>query len=76
MLARFRLAELLKWHGMTQSELSRRSGVTLPTINRMCRNRAKGASLRVLGKLASVLGVDPGDLITRRAKGGRIRPPR
>ena len=73
MAARFRLAAVLESRGMTQSELSRRSGVTLPTINRMCTNKAKGASLRVLDRLAVVLRIRPGDLITRGETGRSAR---
>jgi DNA-binding Xre family transcriptional regulator len=72
-VTRFRLAEVLALRGMTQSELARRSGVTFPTINRMCTNKAKGVSLRVLDKLAVVLEVPPGDLI---AGDGRARKTR
>jgi DNA-binding Xre family transcriptional regulator len=74
-VTRFRLAELRALRGMTQSELAHRSGVTFPTINRMCTNRAKGASLRVLDKIAVVLGVPPGDLIdgTGKARRGKRR---
>lgn len=53
---------------MTQSELARRSGVSFQTINRMCRNKTEGAVLSTLDKLATVLGVEPGELIVREKK--------
>jgi DNA-binding Xre family transcriptional regulator len=64
--------------GMSQSELSRRSGVSYVTINRMCNNLTEGVSLRTLDALARELGVEPGDLIEReeepppkRGRGGK-----
>ena len=63
MAARFRLQELLDERGLTQSELSRRSGVSLTTINRMCKNITGQVSLRTLDSLASVLQVEPGTII-------------
>ena len=56
---------------MTQSELSRRSGVSLTTINRMANNLTGQVSLRTLESLSVVLSemlgrkVEPGDLIER-----------
>ncbi len=61
--ARFRLQEILDEVGMSQSELSRRSGVSFVTINRMCNNLTEGVSLKTLDALAQVLGVQPGDII-------------
>ena len=56
---------------MTQSELSRRSGVSLTTINRMANNLTGQVSLKTLDSLARALSellgkpVEPGDLIER-----------
>jgi DNA-binding Xre family transcriptional regulator len=50
---------------MSQSELARRSGITLVTINGIANNRTAMVSLKTLGAIASALGVQPGDLLTR-----------
>ena len=56
---------------MTQSELSRRSGVSLTTINRMANNLTGQVSLKTLDSLARALSellgkpVEHGDLIVR-----------
>ena len=72
----FRLGELLEKHApesMTQSELSRRSGVSLTTINRMVANKTRQVSLGTLEKLSAVLGCEPGALIEREPAKGRRR---
>ncbi len=73
MPARFRLQELLdsRSPAVSQSELSRRSGVSLTTINRMANNLTAQVSLKTLDALSAVLSelleeqVNPGDLIER-----------
>ncbi|MGE0554685.1 MAG: helix-turn-helix domain-containing protein [Gemmatimonadales bacterium] len=67
MPTRFRLAEVLDRLGVSQSELARRSGVSLRTVNRLCLNRTVQVSLETLDKLADALGVAPGDLIAKEA---------
>lgn len=67
MPTKFRLADILAEQGMSQRELARVSGVTLVTINRMCSNRTEGATLATLDKLATALGVAPGDLIVKES---------
>ena len=64
MKVRFRLQELLdsRTPPMSQSELARRSGITLVTINGISNNRTAMVSLKTLGALASALGVHPGEL--------------
>lgn len=49
---------------MSQAELATRSGVSPTIINRMVKNHARQVSLATLGKLAAVLGCEPGDLIS------------
>jgi DNA-binding Xre family transcriptional regulator len=65
MKVRFCLQELLDSHDppMSQSELARRSGITLVTINGIANNRTAMVSLKTLGAIASALGVQPGDLL-------------
>ena len=71
MAARFRLAELLERGGLTQTELARRSGVSLVTINAIANNRTAQVKLDTLDKLARVLGVEPGELLERDKKCGK-----
>jgi len=63
--ARFRLAALLADRGMTQTELSRRSGVSQVTVNAIANNRTTRVDLATLDALAVVLGLEPGDLVER-----------
>jgi DNA-binding Xre family transcriptional regulator len=71
--ARFRVQEILDSRdpAVTQSELSRHSGVSLTTINRMANNLTAQVSLRTLDSLSASLSeltgrrVEPGDLIER-----------
>jgi DNA-binding Xre family transcriptional regulator len=74
MTALFRLQELLDNRDppMSQSELARRSGVSLVTVNGIANNRTQQVSLKTLDALARVLGVEPGDLIASE-KGGKRR---
>lgn len=51
---------------MSQSELSRLSGISFPTINGMCQNRTKAVSLAVLDAIAAALKIQPGDILTTR----------
>jgi DNA-binding Xre family transcriptional regulator len=50
---------------MSQSQLSRQSGVSFATINRMCTNYTSTVALNTLDRLAQALGCKPGDLIIR-----------
>jgi len=64
---RFRLHEVLadREGDISQSELSRRSGVSLTTVNAIALNKTKQVSLETLDKLCEALGVEPGDLLER-----------
>jgi putative transcriptional regulator len=73
---RFRLQNVLReleeqGRPMSQSELSRRSGVSLTTINAMVLNKTKQVSLATLDALCKALGVEPGELLEREGKRGR-----
>ena len=77
MTVRFRLRELLEGMGVGQSELSRTSGVSFATINRMCTNATRQVSLDVLGDLCAALKVEPAELLVReRSKGSTPRDQR
>jgi DNA-binding Xre family transcriptional regulator len=75
MTARFRLADLLEAAGptMNQSELARRSGVSIVTINSMANNRTKQVRLDTLERIAVALGVEPGELIEREPKKRKVK---
>ena len=64
MVTRFRLLDELG-DRMSQSELSRRSGVSFATINRLCTNATARVDLATLDRLSAVLGCEPGDLLER-----------
>lgn len=75
---RFRLDRVLREREeqgapMSQSELSRRSGVSLTTINAIVLNKTKQVSLATLDSLCGALGVEPGELLEREAKKRRTR---
>lgn len=63
----FRLGEILAEmeEPISQSELSRRSGVSMTTINAMVLNKTKQVSLATLDALSAALGVEPGELVER-----------
>lgn len=71
--ARFTLQGLLESRepAVSQSELSRTSGVSLTTINRMANNLTAQVSLKTLDALSQALTellrrpIEPGDLIER-----------
>ncbi|MCH7714669.1 MAG: helix-turn-helix transcriptional regulator [Gemmatimonadetes bacterium] len=67
MVTRFRLKKELG-DQMSQSELSRRSGVHVVTVNRICQNLTTRVDLATLDALSTVLGCEPGDLIERKRK--------
>ena len=64
---RFRLADVLTERTMTQTELSRRSGVSIVTVNGIANNRTTRVDLETLDKLCEVLDVAPGELLERDA---------
>ena len=60
------LEEVLADCEMSQTELSRLSGVSLVTVNAMKQNRTKQVSLQTLDKLCGVLKCEPGELLERK----------
>lgn len=65
---RFRLKAVLDDAEMSQSELARRSGLSLVTVNNIATNRTKQVSLATLDALCAALGVDPGALLEREGE--------
>jgi DNA-binding Xre family transcriptional regulator len=72
MPVRFKLQELLDSQSppMSQSELSRRSGISLVTINAIANNRTRQVSLETIDSISSALGVEPGALFVKKGKRG------
>lgn len=70
---RFRLRELVHKLGISQSELSRRSGVAFATINRLCTNATERVDLATLDRLSEALGCEPGELVERVPARARSR---
>ncbi len=68
MTARLRVKELAEARGLNISQLQRQSGLTMGMVRRYWYNEGKegqldGVSLSALHKIASVLGVQVGELI-------------
>lgn len=71
---RFRLDQVLEERSLSQTELSRRSGVSLVTVNAIKQNRTRQVSLETLDKLCEALACEPGDLLEREPpKRRRVR---
>lgn len=62
-----RVHEIAKSKGIGPSELATRSGVPLNTLSRAWRNQVVHVELGMLGLIADVLEVSPGDLLGRVA---------
>jgi DNA-binding Xre family transcriptional regulator len=71
MAVRLRIGKLIDAAGITQSELSRRSGISLVTINAMVSGSPRQIQLESIDKLCAALDVDPGELFERDKKRGR-----
>lgn len=63
MPATFRVRELIEAADLPQLELARLARLSPSTIGLMCSNRGGRISLATLSRVASVLGLTPGDLI-------------
>jgi transcriptional regulator with XRE-family HTH domain len=60
-----RLRELRLALGLTQAELALRAGVRRATVSRLENTRVSAVDLEVLEKLADLLRVEPGFLLSR-----------
>jgi transcriptional regulator with XRE-family HTH domain len=65
MVIYLRLRELRLALGLTQAELAARAGVRRATVSRLENNRVSAIDLEVLEKLADLLRVEPGFLLSR-----------
>lgn len=75
-----RLDEILVERGMTLTELSRRTGITLANLSVLKTNKAKAVRFTTVAALCSALGVSPGQLFALRSAaevgtGDRRSPP-
>ncbi|MBO0586103.1 helix-turn-helix transcriptional regulator [Sporosarcina sp. E16_8] len=57
------LGELLIEKGMSQHELSRRTGIRQPSINEMCRNQTQRLPLNNLAAVCEVLECEISDIL-------------
>jgi|SRR6478752_7188445 DNA-binding Xre family transcriptional regulator len=60
-----RLREFRRALGLTQSELAARAGIRRATVSRLENSRITSIDLSVLEKLANLLRVEPGFLLSR-----------
>ena len=63
-----RVKQLRRVNGWSQSELSRRSGVSQAVISRLESGTTKSVNFKNLEKLASAMGCDPGYLIVSNSE--------
>ncbi|MCY9760941.1 helix-turn-helix transcriptional regulator [Paenibacillus alvei] len=57
------LADILQERGISQRELSRKTGIRHPTINEMCENKTKQIPLQNLAAICNALDVDITDIL-------------
>jgi DNA-binding Xre family transcriptional regulator len=62
---RLRLRELRDARGWTQAKLAREADLRQATISELETGSTQGVAFDTLDKLASALGVEPGDLLER-----------
>lgn len=67
-----RIKELRLALGLTQGELAARAGIRRATVSRIENAQVTGINFNVLEKVADVLGVEPGMLISRMLPGLRL----
>lgn len=64
----FRLSAVLESVGMSQRELSRRSGVSLVTVNAIANNGTTRVDLSTIDKICEALECEPGELLERETR--------
>lgn len=62
-MIKFTAKVMLAKRGMTQRELSEKSGVRLPMISALCTGQAKHIPVDVLDKVCTALECQPGDIL-------------
>lgn len=61
-----RLSEIAEKQGINMSQVQRRTGLTMGMVRRYWYNEVREVSLDAIGKLAELLKVEPGELLTKR----------
>lgn len=69
-----RLDVLLAERGMTLTELSRRTGITMANLSIFKNNKAKAVRMSTLRALCDVLDVTPGEILVLAGAQGRRDP--
>ncbi len=67
-MARLRLRELAEDRGLNMSQVQRQSGLTMGMVRRYWYNEVREVSLDALDKLAALLGVEPGELLSEESE--------
>lgn len=67
-----RLAELLAERGLTMTDLSRRTGITMANLSILKNNKAKAVRMTTMASLSAALGVTPGELFVLEKGGGAV----
>jgi len=62
-MLRLRVKELAEQQGLNMAQLARKADIDQRTLRRIYRDPMQEISTLVLGKLATALGVSPGDLL-------------
>lgn len=69
---RCRLDELLTERGLTLTDLSRRTGITMANLSILKNNKAKAVRMSTIAALCTALGVGPGDLFVMTTASGAV----
>ncbi len=70
-MIRLRVGRELEKQGKTAYWLAREAKVTMTVAYRLASDQMRRVDLAVLEKVCDVLGVEPGELLERKAKGGK-----
>lgn len=57
------LLDVLKQKGITQYQLSKTTGMTLPNINNLCNGKTSGIKFDKLEKICNALNCTPNDIL-------------
>ncbi|MFI2856859.1 helix-turn-helix domain-containing protein [Paenibacillus sp. JSM ZJ436] len=60
------LKQIIQERGISERELSRRTGIRQPTINAMCNNQSSSIPLKNLANICGILECDISDVLKLR----------